>query len=101
MLDVEVPRVPAERIVVVLLEDVARTAEHLAPRLLVPDRRDHTVVAERDAQLLALERSTATPSNRDRARPSRNRLRASHDLSELGLGVRVDPVDARAWEDVV
>src|SRR5947209_14553115 len=50
--DVDVPRVPALRVVVVQLQHVARSAEDLAVRLLVPDRGDAAVVADVDAKEL-------------------------------------------------
>ena len=54
---VDVPRVEVAWVVVVQLEDVAARprAEHLAPALLVEDRREQAVVVQRDAQQLVLE----------------------------------------------
>ena len=57
MLDVDVPRVPAARVVIVKLEHVARPAQHLAAGFLVPDRGDDAIVVELDPKEFVLHGS--------------------------------------------
>ena len=54
---VDVPRVPAARVVIVKLEHVARPAQHLAAGFLVPDRGDDAIVVELDPKEFVLHGS--------------------------------------------
>src|SRR6185437_2784526 len=56
MFEVEVPSVVPPRIVVVQLEHVARPAQHLAPDLLVEDRRQQPTLVPLHAEQLVLHR---------------------------------------------
>ena len=103
VLDVQVPGVPAPRVVVVKLEHVAAAPQHLTAGLLVPDRGDGALLAELDAKEVVFERAvTRRRRTRHGLSPAHlhrhecNRLGVCAHRVELALGLFVDPVDRRA-----
>src|SRR4029077_6176419 len=50
VVEVEVPRIPTGRVVIVELQKIARPAQHLTPRFLVPDRGQQPALIPLDSQ---------------------------------------------------
>ena len=107
MCEVDVPCVPSLGVVVVNLQEVARSGKHLALHLLVPDRGKQTAIVPADPQEIVFHTTVRNANalfvaNRQLfldGPPARRRLhqpQAMAELDHLAARVRIDVEDGGA-----